>query len=111
MSVFGQVMAALFRHSSVWIAPVLNRPHIIRVVDHKFYSTTLPATGNRMPLLSVCNHLKTQTVGYKARALLKKRCPMCYFVQRKERLYVECKAKPRHKQIQIVSKRKLWRED
>ena len=49
--------------------------------------------------------------GYKVRRLLKKRCPDCYFVRRQGRLFIECKVKPRHKQMQQLSKRKLFRED
>eukprot|EP00918_Siedleckia_nematoides_P023745 GHVU01051262.1.p1 GENE.GHVU01051262.1~~GHVU01051262.1.p1 ORF type:complete len:144 (+),score=3.34 GHVU01051262.1:137-568(+) len=48
---------------------------------------------------------------YKVRTALKKRCDGCYFVTRKGRLYVECKLKQRHKQMQKMSKRKLYRED
>jgi hypothetical protein len=32
-------------------------------------------------------------------------------VRRKGRLYVDCKAKPRHKQMQMMSKRKIFRDD
>ncbi|KAI0212026.1 hypothetical protein LSAT2_003082, partial [Lamellibrachia satsuma] len=37
---------------------------------------------------------------YKVRAVVKKRCDACYFVKRHGRLFVECKVKPRHKQMQ-----------
>ena len=53
----------------------------------------------------------TQTESYKVQASLRKRCPKCYFVRRQGRLFVECKEKPRHKQMQKMSKRKLFRED
>ena len=47
---------------------------------------------------------------YKVKTSLYKRCKHCYFVRRKGRLFVECKAKGRHKQMQKTSKRKLFRE-
>ncbi|KAK7463999.1 hypothetical protein BaRGS_00037997 [Batillaria attramentaria] len=53
----------------------------------------------------------TQTRSYHVRLAVKRRCSGCYFVRRKGRLFVECKLKPRHKQMQMISKRKLWRED
>lgn len=53
----------------------------------------------------------TQVRNYKVRAVLKRRCKSCYFVKRQNRMFVECKAKPRHKQMQMMSKRNLWRED
>ncbi|KAL3860829.1 hypothetical protein ACJMK2_010894 [Sinanodonta woodiana] len=48
---------------------------------------------------------------YKAKRVLKRRCASCYFVKRYNRLFVECKAHGRHKQMQIVSPRNLFRED
>jgi len=50
---------------------------------------------------------------YKCKRVLKRRCPQCYFVRRGERLFVECKEKPRHKQMEKMSKYqlKLMRED
>ena len=49
--------------------------------------------------------------GYKVRAVVKKRCEKCYFVKRQGRLFVECKVKPRHKQMQRIGKKDLFRED
>lgn len=66
---------------------------------------------NQQPLLRAVLPLSVSAAGYKTRRLLKKRCPHCFFVQRGDRLFVECKVKPRHKQMQIVSKRMLFRED
>lgn len=55
--------------------------------------------------------LYTQVRGYKVFLAVKKRCSGCYFVRRKGRLFVECKLKPKHKQMQLMKKRNLWRED
>ena len=41
-----------------------------------------------------------QTQGYKAKGKVKRRCVHCYYVLREGVKYVECKAKPRHKQFQ-----------
>ncbi|XP_076469864.1 uncharacterized protein LOC143300190 [Babylonia areolata] len=71
----------------------------------------------RLPLLQSVNRLAPCMTGlqscrsYHVRVALKKRCSSCYFVRRKGRLFVECKAKPRHKQMQVMSKRKTWKED
>ena len=53
----------------------------------------------------------TQSRAYHVRVVLQRRCAGCYFVRRKGRLYVECTLKPRHKQMQVMSKRKVWKED
>ncbi|HKM20363.1 MAG TPA: 50S ribosomal protein L36 [Candidatus Dojkabacteria bacterium] len=36
----------------------------------------------------------------KVRASVKKRCPECYSVKRKNRIYIYCKKNPKHKQRQ-----------
>ena len=56
-----------------------------------------------------CSRIQAMT--FKVKMALKRRCPQCYFVQRGDRLFVQCHAKPRHKQMQKISKRKLFRED
>lgn len=40
--------------------------------------------------------------GLKVKGLPRRRCKDCFFVTRDERLYVECKTHPRHKQVQIA---------
>lgn len=60
--------------------------------------------------LQPSNVLLSFSHGYKVRTSLKKRCPFCYFEKRQGRLYVECKVKPRHKQMQKMGKSKLWSE-
>ena len=52
-----------------------------------------------------------QTCGYKVKTRLRKRCPNCYFEKRQGRWYIECKVKPRHKQMQQMPAYKLFRED
>ena len=58
-------------------------------------------------LLDTSSTFITQIQNYKIKTALKKRCYGCYFVNRHGRLHVECKLKPRHKQMQQVSKKKL----
>ncbi|KAK3608065.1 hypothetical protein CHS0354_031052 [Potamilus streckersoni] len=63
---------------------------------------------------SLCqmNPIQIQSVRtYKPKRILKKRCSSCYFVKRYNRLFVECAVHGRHKQMQIVSPRNLFRED
>lgn len=38
--------------------------------------------------------------GYKVKSSVKKMCPKCYIARRKGRVYVLCKANPKHKQRQ-----------
>ncbi|KFO38484.1 39S ribosomal protein L36, mitochondrial, partial [Fukomys damarensis] len=44
----------------------------------------------------------TPALGFKNKAVLRKRCRDCYMVKRKGRWYVLCKTNPRHKQRQMV---------
>ena len=63
-------------------------------------------------LLSKLKPVFSQTVRtYKVKAILKRRCEGCYFEKRFGRLYVECSLKPRHKQMQKMSKHKLYKDD
>ncbi|ELK31245.1 39S ribosomal protein L36, mitochondrial [Myotis davidii] len=41
------------------------------------------------------------TLGFKTKAVLKKRCRDCYRVKRRGRWYIYCKTHPRHKQRQM----------
>ncbi|XP_044539788.1 39S ribosomal protein L36, mitochondrial [Gracilinanus agilis] len=43
------------------------------------------------------------TLGFKTKAVLKKRCKDCYFVKRRGRWFVYCATNPRHKQRQLKS--------
>lgn len=52
-----------------------------------------------------------QFCGMKYKVALRLRCKGCYFVTRKEVMYVMCKLKPKHKQSSIVKKEKntwIW---
>ncbi|XP_074056042.1 large ribosomal subunit protein bL36m [Macrotis lagotis] len=42
-------------------------------------------------------------LGFKTKAVLKKRCKDCYFVKRRGRWFVYCETNPRHKQRQLKS--------
>ncbi|ESN90246.1 hypothetical protein HELRODRAFT_148092, partial [Helobdella robusta] len=52
------------------------------------------------PHQSITSLFPNQVRTYKVKTALKRRCPNCYFVRRHNRLFVECTAKPRHKQMQ-----------
>ena len=67
--------------------------------------------GNNQALTCVSPLFQQPCRTYKVRTTLRRRCSSCYFVRRHGRLYVECKAKPRHKQMQQISPRNLWKED
>ncbi|KAL5020956.1 hypothetical protein ScPMuIL_000111 [Solemya velum] len=74
-------------------------------------STTLPA-GSISSLKLVPKSVLVQTMrSYKPKMSLKLRCSGCFYVMRQGRKFVECKLKPRHKQMQIVHKRNLFKDD
>ena len=63
-------------------------------------------------LLSKINSVFHQPVRfYKAKRVLRLRCKGCYFERRFDRLYVECSLKPRHKQMKIVNKKYVYKDD
>ena len=70
-----------------------------------------PTTVQRGSLLPVASPVTLQAVEYKVKAMLKRRCRACRFVRRGHRLFIECTEKPRHKQMQKLSKQQLFRED
>ena len=76
-------------------------------------ATSVPVFRGHRSLLPAVSPVSLQTALYKVKAVLKRRCPACYFVRRGERLFVECREKPRHKQMQKMTKRqlKMMRED
>ncbi|KAK6186551.1 hypothetical protein SNE40_008568 [Patella caerulea] len=55
--------------------------------------------------------LHSQIRHYKSKNILRLRCSGCYFVKRNERLFVECKLKPRHKQMKKMPNWALYKED
>ena len=65
-----------------------------------------------------CTPLISFIRNYKMKDSLKKRCESCRLERREGRLYIECEAKPRHKQAQrmfnpnprLDFKRKIWKE-
>nr|Q1LWG3.1 RecName: Full=Large ribosomal subunit protein bL36m; AltName: Full=39S ribosomal protein L36, mitochondrial; Short=L36mt; Short=MRP-L36; Flags: Precursor [Danio rerio] len=61
-----------------------------------------PHTAFLSPLLGRCQQLLCvqPSAGMKTKSALKKRCNECFFVRRRGRLFVFCKAHPRHKQRQ-----------
>lgn len=77
-------------------------------VPSPVFTTT---TGSLLAACTLNPVTLTQRRHYHVRVALKKRCSGCYFVHRKGRLFMECKLKPRHRQMQVMSKRKTWKED
>ncbi|XP_023831112.1 39S ribosomal protein L36, mitochondrial-like [Salvelinus namaycush] len=60
------------------------------------------SSQGRVALQGQCQHLGClqPAVGMKTKSALKRRCKDCFFVVRRGRLFVFCKAHPRHKQRQ-----------
>ena len=72
---------------------------------------TALARNQTVQLLKPSQIWSTQVSGYKVKRRLRKRCPHCYFERRKGRWYIECKVKPRHKQMEQMPKYKLYSDD
>ncbi|NXT88622.1 RM36 protein, partial [Anhinga rufa] len=53
------------------------------------------------PLLAPHSGLLPLCAGLKTKTSLKRRCKDCFIVRRRGRLYVYCKANPRHKQRKL----------
>lgn len=67
------------------------------------------STHNTLNFLQPILPMYNSICGMKAKVALERRCKDCYFVVRKERLFVQCKTHPRHKQMQIKKKEyKTW---
>ena len=67
-----------------------------------------PSTGITQFLAPV-TPLIVPNCGFKQAGKLKKRCKGCYFVVRQERAYIQCRFKPRHKQMAMKkSEEKSW---
>ena len=62
-------------------------------------------------LLSVNNANLQFMRSYKVKTVLTLRCSGCYYVRRHGRLFVECKDKPRHKQMAKINKKDLMVDD
>ena len=69
------------------------------------------ARNQSVQLLKPSQILSIQASGYKVKRKLRKRCPQCYFEKRKGRWYIECRVKPRHKQMQKMPLYKVFAED
>ena len=107
--------AATSNLQAAWRAPVTTCRTLVSTtktaVTLRLTGFTPSPTGLRPALLAPQPAHSWQVQTYKAPSAIHKRCPGCYIVKRKGRLFVECKLKPRHKQMQRMSKRKLYRED
>lgn len=101
VSLYSGIAALCSRSLSAAItAPIISPTTVSR-------SSTLLASQH---LLQPASCLLLPVQSYKVKTSLYKRCKHCYFVRRQGRLFVECKAKGRHKQMQKMSKKKLFRE-
>nr|XP_036265861.1 39S ribosomal protein L36, mitochondrial [Pipistrellus kuhlii]KAF6366665.1 mitochondrial ribosomal protein L36 [Pipistrellus kuhlii] len=60
-----------------------------------------PSTAVASPLSCHPLPFLQPTLGFKTKAVLKKRCKDCYLVKRRGRWYIYCKTHPRHKQRQL----------
>lgn len=108
--------AALYRLSGAIILPIVQRTNIMihendysAIACSKIMTAYMPVSVNHLLLNPNSVQLSFANT-YKIRSSLKKRCPYCYFEMRQGRLFVECKAKPRHKQMQKLGKNKIWAE-
>jgi len=72
-------------------------------------TSVFDSTTVHRSLLPVLSPMSFQVALYKVKGVLKRRCAACYFVRRAERLFVECREKPRHKQMQRMTKAQLKR--
>lgn len=64
---------------------------------------------NTSVILQPVTPMYNSICGLKTRGVLQLRCKDCYYVSRRERLYVMCKSHPRHKQVQMKKKDyKTW---
>jgi len=88
----------------VSVVKPLNTASTISLLSHAFRS---PQSLLAPP--AVCGLVPARA--YKFKVVLKRRCPSCYFVRHGNRLFVHCTAKPRHKQMEKVHRRNLFRED
>lgn len=74
-------------------------------------SVNLPKQAAEPSLLQSSNVELTPVATYKVKVRLRKRCKHCFYVRRRGRWFIECKEKGRHKQMQKMSRKHLWRED
>lgn len=82
--------------------------------QHNYGTPHQLSPNGYLPLLSPTTTacvLSQQVCGYKVKVSLRRRCPHCYLEKRKGRWYVECKVKPRHKQMQHKPRFKLYSDD
>lgn len=114
----------MFRNVQGAISCLVNRiiaPKTLQIADsrgiHQIcsqYSSSLTATSSQsilkpMSFLSPILPQFMQVCGMKQRGHLQLRCKGCYYVSRQGRLYVMCKLKPRHKQMQMIKSFKKTR--
>ena len=104
------------RFTALSTSTIAPSGHLSRTISSfcKFTTPAVPLLVTRAScsaLLRPESCTVTATQSYKVRTSLKRRCKHCYFAKRKGRMYIECRAKGRHKVMQQMSKRKLFLED
>ena len=70
-------------------------------------SVSDPCTSHS--LLQPTVSMAQQVCTYKHKETLRKRCKDCYYIKRHNRWYVECRSKPRHKQMEKLHKSEIYR--
>ncbi|XP_044736316.1 uncharacterized protein LOC123298390 [Chrysoperla carnea] len=77
---------------------------------HKFFHLLSISQPQTNLLNKNCNLLQPTVpnlifnCGFKVKGRLRRRCKDCYYVRRKERLYIICETHPRHKQMSMIKK-------
>lgn len=115
-SVQHPVKCELFQNTCRPISTVIARPRVLTNASIKELTNTCAsktiAVGSVSSLNLIPKSVLIQTMRfYKPKMSLRLRCSGCFFVTRHGRKFVECKLKPRHKQMQIVHKRNLFKDD
>ncbi|XP_042551183.1 39S ribosomal protein L36, mitochondrial [Dipodomys spectabilis] len=92
-------MAAVFLRTLVSsvVEPLLHRGRAAAAVSAGPPLAARPAPPRGPPLPSCLQ----PALGFKTKAVLRKRCRDCYLVKRRGRWFVLCRANPKHKQRQV----------
>ena len=72
-------------------------------------SVSVPDPCTSHSLLQPTVSMAQQVCTYKHKETLRKRCKDCYYIKRHNRWYVECRSKPRHKQMEKLHKSEIYR--
>lgn len=116
------VLKVISRLSSVYLTPAVCRSTSLNIAAR--HTSTLMNTCQQLLIPKTvtvsqqgssvnpfCLPLIQQCRTYKVRSSVKLRCSSCYFVRRQGRLFVECTSKPRHKQMQQIARKNIFKDD